>query len=113
MKKPGLFRAFLHLRVAVCVASPASGGFAVKLGQAYACAGVDVGQGVMLVAAHGAVDQPVVVLHVERQPVDNGFHVIQRIDQVVAVLGGACSMVRSSMDIQGLPRRAKPLWPRR
>src|SRR3989338_1816874 len=62
------------------------GRFAVELGQAHAGARVYVGQGVMLMAPRGAVPQPVVVLHVERQPVDDGVYVVQRINQVVAVL---------------------------
>jgi hypothetical protein len=40
----------------------------------------------MLVAAHGAVNQPMVVLHIERQPVDDGVYVINSLGQVVAVL---------------------------
>jgi hypothetical protein len=36
-------------------------------------------------AAKGAIDQPVVVLDVEGQLVDYGFHFVERIDQVITI----------------------------
>ncbi|MNT49774.1 hypothetical protein D3C72_1866470 [compost metagenome] len=36
-------------------------------------------------AAKGAIDQPVVVLNIEGQFVDYGFHFVERIDQVITV----------------------------
>jgi hypothetical protein len=66
---------------------PGSGGLAEQLWQADAGLLVDFRQGVVLVPTEGAIHQPVVVLHIKGQFVDDGVYFVQRINQLVTILG--------------------------